>query len=517
MSGIYKKNKRGFTMVELLIVVSIMSLIVAAVVVPLRGNIGVWESGDRYAEVMQNALIGMDKMTRELKYATQIIAFGSWEILPSTDPPRFEGFVEFTDRLGTTQMFRYNATTLHDMASSITDGDENLMYGSPDSLSILTGPISSLRFSCFQSDGSVPTNAPEKIAVIQIDMTTDDSQGKVPNIPLTTKVRVRMDKGDDVYDITDYCMYGRAGISIKNNATITSSDPANFPANIGALENLITEYNNVIVDGNIVTGGTLTMNNGSVVAHDVYADNIVNINNTATVDGNVNCNGTVNLNGTVTGFVNISPEGSINPAGYSVPTVIGGVPPLKFYNPLPPATTFDVGTVNETVGDGLSLPPGAYNDITFNKNNKTLTLSPGIYFFNNITSSKIGCTIHIDLPSPSDTIQIFIKNDLTANNKFYVDVDNGGGTYAEYLNKCKRIYTEVQGDVTVDGCWQGTLFAPSEDKAVSLTNNLNGDDVWEALHGAIYSGGTLTIEHPNNDIVFTPAIDSILPWKNPIS
>ena len=137
-------------MVELLLVVSIISIVAASIAIPMRSSRQVWESGDRYAEVMQNALIGMDKITRELKYATQIIAFGSWEILPlglSTDPPTFEGFVEFTDRLGTTQIFRYNATTLHDMPSSITTGDGNLMYGTPGSLSILTGPISSLRFT----------------------------------------------------------------------------------------------------------------------------------------------------------------------------------------------------------------------------------------------------------------------------------------------------------------------------------------------------------------------------------
>jgi prepilin-type N-terminal cleavage/methylation domain-containing protein len=505
MSGIYKKNKRGFTMVELLIVVSIMSLIVAAVVVPLRSNIGVWESGDRYAEVMQNALIGMDKMTRELKYATQIIAFGSWEILPSTDPPRFEGFVEFTDRLGTTQMFRYNATTLHDMASSITDGDENLMYGSPDSLSILTGPISSLKFSCFQSDGSVPTNAPEKIAVIQIDMTTDDSQGKVPNIPLTTKVRVRMDQGDNIMDITDYCMFGKSGVTIKNKATITSSDPVNMPANIGSLTNLIAEDNLVEVYGNIVTGGDLIMKNNSLVAYDVFVNNTVNVSNGASVSGNVNCNGTVIANGTISGYVNLSPEGTISGTGYDPGKLIdeGGISPLKFYNPLPPATTFNVGADPITVinNGNKDLLPGKYGNIVLN-NNSSLNLTAGKYYFNSLSAENPGCTININFTSSTDTIQIFIANNVNGANGAVVKV-NGGGD-----DRYSRVYTEVQGNFSWNGCWQGTLFVPNGN--TSFTNNTS-----YSLNGAIYSGGTLIVDHPLMDIVYTPAIPPILPWINP--
>lgn len=486
MAIMNKKKKMGFTLVELLVVVSMMSIVAVSITIPMRSSRQVWESGDRYAEVMQNALIGMDKITRELKHAKQIISISG--------PTITEGFVEFKDRLDTPTIpsikrFQYTA------------GGGNLMYGSPGSLSILTGPVNSLKFTCYQSDGSVPTTAPEKIAVIQVEMTTYDSQGKVPNIPLKTKVRVRMDKGDDYMEIEDYCMYGKSGVSIKNNATITTPDPINNPANIGSLTNLITENNNVVVSGNIITGGSLTLNNGSLVAHDAYVDNIVTINSTADIGGNVNCNGTVKVYGTVSGYVNISPTGTIIPAGYSGPKVVGGVPPQKFFNPLPGATTFTAGSGTTDTDGVLSLAPGTYGDIRLTKSGSTdgkLRLTSGVYYFKSIYANA-SSSVEIDLSSGSGQIQIFIEGDLSKKNT---------GTDAIFTviggsDKYSKVFTEVHGAVNWSAT-QGTLFTP--------TGNVTIDNATATgIHGAIYSGGFLEISHPNAPITYIRPNPSVLP------
>jgi hypothetical protein len=346
----------------------------------------------------------------------------------------------------------------------------------------------------------VPTNAPEKIAVIQIDMTTDDSQGKVPNIPLTTKVRVRMDKGDDVYDITDYCMYGKAGVNIKNGATITTPDLANYPANIGSLTNLITEDQNVTVWGNIVAGGQLTLNNGSVSAQDVFVNNkkpdgsdyttgyAIDIGN-ATIKGNANCNGNVHVGngGIINGNVNLSPTGTINSARE---VFRGGVSPLKFYNPLPDPTIYPDP-------DPAIYPTGKYPDISLG-NGETLNLTSGVYYFNSFKYAN-NANININLSSDPGTIQIFVVGNISGKSPgSNANVTLTGGDPS-------KVFIESHGNVSWTGNMYGTVFAPLGN--IEFYNYV--------LQGAIYSGGTLLLDHPNADIVYIPPDPSVRPPQFP--
>jgi prepilin-type N-terminal cleavage/methylation domain-containing protein len=485
MLAILKKNEHGMTMIELLVTVALLALTTIAITKPINNDYRIWKTGDRYAEVMQNALIGIDKMMRELKYAQRIIEF--------SNPDDPEGYISFTDRLGVNRRFQYtNGYLLYDNIDAINDP-----------ISRLSGPISSLRFTCYQSDGLVPVppEEPNKVAVIQIDVITYDSEGRVPEMPLGANVRTRMDKGDDVLDITDYCIYGRNGVQIKNNASITSSDFYNAPANIGALTNFIVENNNVQVQGNIVTGGSLTLINNSLVAHDVYVNNTVDMRNGATVSGNINCNGTVLWNNNISGYINIAPDGIMSPSGYTGPLVYGGVNPLKFYNPLPNPTSFSVGSGSIDTGGGLSLSPGTYGDVTMSKSGN-LNLTTGRYFFKSIYASN-GGTININVTS--GPVQIFIQGDLKKNN------DGNEAIYSVTggSDKYKKVYTEVHGNLY----WSvpmGTMYVHGN---VTITNA--SKDV--GIIGAIFSGGSLNLEHPNTPLSFIKAYPSILPWITPIN
>jgi type II secretory pathway pseudopilin PulG len=482
MSAILKKNERGMTMIELLITVVLLALTIIAITKPINNDYRIWKSGDRYAEVMQNALIGIDKMMRELKYAQKIISISS--------PTNTQGYISFTDRLGIDKKFQY------------TTANGYLLYGP-------TGPISSLKFSCFQSDGAVPTDEPSKVAVIQIDVTTYDSEGRVPEMPLKAKVRVRSDKGDDVLDITDYCIYGKNGVQIKNNASITSSDLYNAPANIGALTNFIVENNNVLVQGNIVTGGSLTLINNSLVAHDVYVNNTVDMRNGATVSGNINCNGTVLWNSNISGYINIAPDGIMSPSGYTGPLVVGGVNPLKFYNPLPTPTSFTAGIGSISTNGARYLIPGQYGDVTISKSgydDASLILTSGRYFFKSIYAEASG---KIDIYLTSGPVQIFIKNNLSKKN----DGTNAIYSVTGGSDKYKKVYTEVQGNLYWSAT-MGTTYVPYGN--VNITNATS-----TGIQGAIFSGGSLSFDHPNAPVSFVKVdptvLPSILPWITPIN
>jgi len=529
MLRIHQKNKRGFTMVELLIVVSIMSLIVAAVVIPLKSSIGVWESGDRYAEVMQNALIGMDKITRELKHAKKIIKVSPSTIAPNDFTPYIQGYIKFTDRLDQIKKFAL-------------DEEGYIVYGtanpgpnddSSDNLRTLSGPVNGLRFTCFQNDGSVPTTSPNKVAVIRVDIyDTYDSEGKVPPIPLTSKIRVRLDKGDDVYDITDYCMYGRAGITIKNNAVITSSNP-DRPANIGALFDLQTKHGTepselapgVQIDGNIVVGESLVLENGALVAQDVFVDNNVTISNNAQVMGNINCNNTVDWGGMDISenvpIINLSPDGTLTPSDYPGTLVEGGVPAEKFLCPLPEPTVFSIGTTDE-IAKNVTISPGKYGIVDVNKNNGTLNLSSGTYYFKSLNLSN-GGTININLSSGSGMIQIFVEGNVVGSSGENVVITGGDAS---------KVFMEVYGNVTWDGIFHGTIFTPIYDDThyydtappaghaynsadhgnITIVNGSSST----GMSGALYCGGVLDVTHPNVAIEFIPPVsgtNGVLPWE----
>ena len=517
MIRIYKKNECGFTMVELLMVVSIMSMIVAAVFIPIRSSISVWQTGDRYAEVMQNALMGMDKITRELKYATQIISVSPSENADHT--PYIQGYIEFKDRLNETKKFQY------------TTGNGYIMFGSPGSLLPLSGPLNPMQglcFTCFQSDGSVPANLPggiavTKIAVVQVDMTVRDSQGKAPDISIKSKVRVRMDLGDDIMELTDYCMYGRAGVTIKNNAIVNSSDPVNMPANIGALTDIETKSgtmpstlsNGVQVMGSIVVGGSLSLSNLSLVAQDVYVNNDVTVSNNAAVMGNVNCNGTVNWDpsSTISGYVNIAPppDGSLDPSGYTGKVVEGGVGPEKFFNPFPPPTTFTAGGSDVMADGNLALiGPGSYGDVNIKKGATLKLTASGTYYFKSLQLHN-NCSLQIDLSSGSTgMIQIFVEGDVIGEKNEIVTIIGGNAS---------KVFMEAHGNVYWDGIFHGTIFAPIYDEGHPADHGnitiVNGSKS-TGTSGAMYAAGALSVEHPNLPLLFMPGVsgtNGVLPWE----
>jgi len=62
-------NKRGFTLIEVLFVIAIVAILLAAITPYLRAFHVSWESADRRAEVIQNARVGMDKMVRDIRQA----------------------------------------------------------------------------------------------------------------------------------------------------------------------------------------------------------------------------------------------------------------------------------------------------------------------------------------------------------------------------------------------------------------------------------------------------------------
>jgi len=63
----FKKNKNGFSIIELMVVVVILSLIVLGLVSIFSGGMRSWISGESQLEAQRNARQAMDIMVRELR------------------------------------------------------------------------------------------------------------------------------------------------------------------------------------------------------------------------------------------------------------------------------------------------------------------------------------------------------------------------------------------------------------------------------------------------------------------
>lgn len=160
----------GFTIVELLIVVAVMALLTAALSPLFRTSYQAWQIGDRRAEVIQNARLGMDKMSRELKQAKKITGVSS-----NTDS---QGYITFLDYDGNAKEFRY-------------DGGY-LAYDSGSGLFTLAGPIESLSFSCYKRDGSsCPNTSPANISSIVTCLVTSDEEREVDSLTSTDRIYLR--------------------------------------------------------------------------------------------------------------------------------------------------------------------------------------------------------------------------------------------------------------------------------------------------------------------------------------
>ncbi len=171
-STIFRKNGAGFTIVELLIVVAVMALLTAALSPLFRTSYQAWRLGDRRAEVIQNARIGMDKMSWELKQIKMVS-----DVSSPTNP---QGYITFLDYEENLKEFRYEVGYLAYVSGTVAT---------------LAGPIESLYFSCYEADGGTLTTSPANISIIVAQMVTSDEEGEVDSLTTTDRIYLRRGKG----------------------------------------------------------------------------------------------------------------------------------------------------------------------------------------------------------------------------------------------------------------------------------------------------------------------------------
>jgi len=128
---ITNRSSKALTIMEMVISLSIMAVVFAAVIPQFRLIQNSWDSKQGAAEAIQNMRIVADHINRKLSTAVKVIAV--------SDSATQNGFIEFEANDGLT--YRYDV-----------DGQGYVQYGLLGDQSQLAGPVTKLQFSCFALD-----------------------------------------------------------------------------------------------------------------------------------------------------------------------------------------------------------------------------------------------------------------------------------------------------------------------------------------------------------------------------
>jgi len=173
----YKKTgfRRAMTLLELVVAMAMITVIFAVVLPQFALIRNSWDSKQAVAEALQNGRVLMDHFNHNLSKAVRIT-----DVSASSDTA---GYIEFEDDDGNTM--RYDIA-----AGSYVE------YGSPGNLSDLAGPVSLLRFTCYDAcdlDNPLsPVTDANDIRVVKIDVAITNSASIGQDKTFTTWVYLRI-------------------------------------------------------------------------------------------------------------------------------------------------------------------------------------------------------------------------------------------------------------------------------------------------------------------------------------
>jgi type II secretory pathway pseudopilin PulG len=171
---------RGFTLVELILVVATIGLVAGALVGLISNSYEDWKLGSNRSTLLQDGQAAMEQMVRILRQAKGFSAVSS--------PTDTAGYITFTDVDGQPKEFRLNNST------------NELQYGEPASLSTLAGSVSSLVFTCYDVDANSladPIQA-RNIRAVHITTTLVDPDNSSLTFPLSGRIFCQEDFLNDI-------------------------------------------------------------------------------------------------------------------------------------------------------------------------------------------------------------------------------------------------------------------------------------------------------------------------------
>jgi len=171
------RDERGFTLTELLTVLAVLALVLAAVVTIQQDALQAYITGSNKTEVQQNARVALERMAREIRETQSGLTTATATSLTFVDP-----------NTGLAVTYALNGNTLTRTTNGATD--------------IVIGGVQALTFAYYAIDSNivplgVPVGAPGTVFRVDITIQTG-SEGTVvaggiadTRAELTTSVRLR--------------------------------------------------------------------------------------------------------------------------------------------------------------------------------------------------------------------------------------------------------------------------------------------------------------------------------------
>ncbi len=163
------RGAAGLTLIEVLVVVSLLALVVGAFVPLLSAGQQTWDEDRRRQEMVQNARIAFDGMLRTLRSAQSFLVISSTNL-------RFTYF--FGDNASTpTVEYQLNTTT-----------NELEFRRDPDPFQPFAGPFRSMSVTCFDaSNASIACTSVASVRAVQVALVAMDPDGQIPDITVTSR------------------------------------------------------------------------------------------------------------------------------------------------------------------------------------------------------------------------------------------------------------------------------------------------------------------------------------------
>ncbi len=164
LKKIYIKGKKGFSLIEMMVVVVVMGLIILGLVTFFTGGTRSWITGQSQLSAQRNARQAMDWMVREIREADYIEDSSTPSIIDFHTP--FDG----------------------DISYSFSLSDRDLKRG----ISPVINNVQSLVFTYFDNNGNL-VDPPDKdrISKVHIDLQVDVDQDSNPDITLNSDINLR--------------------------------------------------------------------------------------------------------------------------------------------------------------------------------------------------------------------------------------------------------------------------------------------------------------------------------------
>jgi len=114
-----KKNRKGFSLIEMMVALGILSLIIIGLVTFFSGGTRAWVTGQYQLEAQRNARLAMDRMVKEIRGGKNIISGSDGDTIvvsiPDFDTAAPDDYYEVTYSLSDTTINRNGNPLINDV------------------------------------------------------------------------------------------------------------------------------------------------------------------------------------------------------------------------------------------------------------------------------------------------------------------------------------------------------------------------------------------------------------------